>query len=88
MLKLENKFQKLIFSAKTQTFFQLYLKMTIQLTLSIIKPDASLRNLTGKINAKFEEAGLKLLRKKDLQLSGKWLIYVVHRERPFYADFS
>ncbi len=62
--------------------------MTIQYTLSIIKPDATERNLTGKINAKFEEAGLKIVAQRRMQLSEKVAgeFYTVHRERPFYAD--
>ena len=57
-------------------------------TLSIIKPDATRRNLTGKINAKFEENGLRIIAQKRLQLTedqaGKF--YDVHRERPFFKD--
>ncbi len=62
--------------------------MTVQYTLSIIKPDATERNLTGKINAKFEEAGLKIVAQRRMQLSEKVAgeFYAVHRERPFYAD--
>jgi len=57
-------------------------------TLSIIKPDATRRNLTGKINAKFEEQGLRIVAQKRLHLTedeaGKF--YDVHRERPFFKD--
>lgn len=57
-------------------------------TLSIIKPDATRRNLTGKINAKFEEGGLRIVAQKRLHLTpeqaGKF--YEVHKERPFYND--
>lgn len=57
-------------------------------TLSIIKPDATRRNLTGKINAKFEEQGLQIVGQKRLHLTqdqaGKF--YEVHKERPFYKD--
>jgi len=57
-------------------------------TLSIIKPDATRRNLTGKINAKFEEQGLRIIAQKRLWLTedqaGKF--YDVHRERPFFKD--
>lgn len=57
-------------------------------TLSIIKPDATRRNLTGKINAKFEEAGLRIVAQKRIHLSeaqaGKF--YEVHKARPFYND--
>ena len=57
-------------------------------TLSIIKPDATRRNLTGKINAKFEDQGLRIIAQKRLWLTedqaGKF--YDVHRERPFFKD--
>ncbi len=57
-------------------------------TLSIIKPDATRRNLTGKINTKFEDAGLRIVAQKRIQLTkeqaGKF--YEVHKERPFYND--
>lgn len=57
-------------------------------TLSIIKPDATRRNLTGKINAKFEDGGLRIVAQKRLHLTpeqaGKF--YEVHKERPFYKD--
>ncbi|MDE3122268.1 MAG: nucleoside-diphosphate kinase, partial [Paracoccaceae bacterium] len=62
--------------------------MAIERTLSIIKPDATRRNLTGKINAKFEEAGLRIVAQKRIKLSleqaGKF--YEVHKERPFYGE--
>lgn len=62
--------------------------MAIETTLSIIKPDATRRNLTGAINAKFEAAGLKIVAQKRIQLSEKTAgeFYAVHKERPFYAD--
>ena len=62
--------------------------MTIEMTLSIIKPDATDRDLTGRINAKFEEAGLKIVAQKRMQFSEKIAgdFYAVHRERPFYKD--
>jgi len=62
--------------------------MTTEMTLSIIKPDATNRNLTGKINAKFEEQGLKIVAQKRMQLSDKIAeeFYAVHKERPFYND--
>ncbi len=62
--------------------------MPIQQTLSIIKPDATKRNLTGKINAKIEDAGLRIVAQKRV----KWKqtearkFYEVHKERPFYKD--
>ena len=62
--------------------------MAIQRTFSIIKPDATKRNLTGKINAKFEEAGLRIVAQKRIHLTkaqaGKF--YAVHAERPFYDE--
>jgi nucleoside-diphosphate kinase len=62
--------------------------MAIERTLSILKPDATRRNLTGKINALFEEAGLAIVAQKRIQLSdaeaGKF--YEVHKERPFYGS--
>jgi nucleoside-diphosphate kinase len=62
--------------------------MAIERTLSILKPDATRRNLTGKINARFEESGLRIVAQKRLQLSEALAgaFYAVHRERPFYRD--
>ena len=62
--------------------------MAIERTLSIIKPDATKRNLTGKINAKFEEAGLRIIAQKRIHLSKDQagLFYEVHAERPFYGE--
>ncbi len=62
--------------------------MAIQKTLSIIKPDATRRNLTEKINARFEDAGLRIVAQKDLSLSREQAegFYAVHKERPFYND--
>jgi nucleoside-diphosphate kinase len=62
--------------------------MPTENTLSIIKPDATKRNLTGLINAKFEKAGLKIIAQKRLQLSKEMAqkFYEVHKERPFYND--
>lgn len=57
-------------------------------TLSIIKPDATRRNLTGAINEKIEKSGLRIIAQKRIQLTesqaGKF--YEVHKERPFYGD--
>ena len=62
--------------------------MTIENTLSIIKPDATKRNLTGLINAKFEKVGLKIIAQKRLQMSEPMAqkFYEVHKDRPFYND--
>ena len=62
--------------------------MAIERTLSIIKPDATKRNLTGKINAKFEEAGLRIIAQKRMHLSKAQagVFYEVHAERPFYDE--
>ena len=62
--------------------------MSIQQTLSIIKPDATKRNLTGKINSKFEQSGLKIIAQKRILLSKAQAkdFYKVHQERPFYDD--
>ncbi len=62
--------------------------MALERTFSIIKPDATRRNLTGKINAKFEEAGLRIVAQKRIHMTkaqaGKF--YDVHAERPFYDE--
>ena len=62
--------------------------MAIERTLSIIKPDATKRNLTGKINAKFEDAGLRIIAQKRIHLSPAQAgqFYIVHKDRPFYGE--
>jgi nucleoside-diphosphate kinase len=57
-------------------------------TFSIIKPDATKRNLTGKINAKFEEAGLRIVAQKRIHMTKAQagVFYAVHAERPFYDE--
>ncbi len=62
--------------------------MNIQQTLSILKPDVTRRNLTGKVNAKIEEAGLRILAQKRLHLSKSQAqqFYAVHAERSFFND--
>ena len=62
--------------------------MSVERTLSIIKPDATKRNLTGLINAKFENAGLKIIAQKRLQLTRSMAekFYGIHKDRPFFTD--
>src|SRR5712692_7623420 len=62
--------------------------MPIERTLSIIKPDATRRNLTGAINDRLERAGLKIVAQKRLRLSedSAERFYAVHAERPFYRS--
>lgn len=62
--------------------------MATERTLSIIKPDATRRNLTGAINKKIEESGLRIVAQKRLQLTEDQAkkFYEVHKERPFYMD--
>ena len=61
--------------------------MALERTLSIIKPDAVAKNVVGKIYARFEDAGLKIIAAKMKQLSKQEAegFYAVHRERPFFA---
>ena len=62
--------------------------MAVERTLSIIKPDATNRNLTGKINAKFEEAVLRIAAQKrvHLTMAQAGVFYAEHAERPFYGE--
>src|ERR1035437_5040510 len=62
--------------------------MTTERIFSIIKPDATRRSLTGKINAKFEEKGLRIVAQKRVRLTQDMAerFYGVHRERPFFKD--
>lgn len=57
-------------------------------TLSILKPDAVARNVTGKINSRFEENGLRIIAQKRIQLSQSEAegFYAEHKERPFFGD--
>ena len=62
--------------------------MAIERTLSIIKPDATERNITGKINAMFEETGLRIVAQRRLRLSREQAesFYEVHNERSFFGE--
>jgi nucleoside-diphosphate kinase len=62
--------------------------MALERTLSIIKPDATRRNLTGKVNARLEDAGLRIVAQKRLWLTRKQAeqFYAVHKERPFFSS--
>lgn len=62
--------------------------MAIQRTFSIIKPDATRRNLTGQITARFEAAGLRIIASKRLWMTRQQAegFYAVHSERPFFGD--
>ncbi|MDG1077491.1 MAG: nucleoside-diphosphate kinase [Planktotalea sp.] len=62
--------------------------MALERTFSIIKPDATRRNLTGKIVAKFEDAGLRVVASKRIQmtLAQAQSFYGVHSERPFFGE--
>ncbi|MEA1942128.1 MAG: nucleoside-diphosphate kinase [Pseudomonadota bacterium] len=62
--------------------------MALQRTFSIIKPDATARNITGAINAKIEDAGLRIIAQKRIRLSQDQAegFYAVHKERPFFND--
>ena len=62
--------------------------MALERTFSIIKPDATRRNLTGQINARLEAAGLRIVAQKRKQLSEAEAkaFYAIHKERPFFND--
>lgn len=63
-------------------------KMAQQRTFSIIKPDATRRNLTGAINAKIEASGLRIIAQKRIHMTEDQAgsFYAVHKERPFYGE--
>jgi nucleoside-diphosphate kinase len=60
--------------------------MAVERTFSIIKPDATRRNLTGKINARFEDKGLRIVAQRRIWMSRQQAeaFYAVHKERPFF----
>ena len=62
--------------------------MALERTFSIIKPDATRRNLTGKINARFEGAGLRIVAQRRIQMTQAQAesFYGVHKARPFFKD--
>jgi nucleoside-diphosphate kinase len=62
--------------------------MAIERTFSIIKPDATARNLTGAINAMIEQAGLRIVAQKRIKMTREQAetFYSVHRERPFFGE--
>lgn len=64
--------------------------MGLERTFSIIKPDATRRNLTGAINAKLEEAGLRIVAQKRIHMSKEQAegFYAVHKERPFFGELT
>jgi len=62
--------------------------MALERTFSIIKPDATARNITGKIIDKLEEGGLRIVGQKRIQMTKEQAqaFYAVHKDRPFYDD--
>jgi nucleoside-diphosphate kinase len=62
--------------------------MAIERTFSIIKPDATERNLTGAVNAVIEQAGLRIVAQKRIRMNRREAetFYAVHRERPFFGE--
>ena len=62
--------------------------MAVERTFSILKPDATGRNLTGAINAVIEKAGLRIVAQKRIRMSRKdaETFYAVHKERPFFGE--
>ena len=62
--------------------------MTIERTFSIIKPDATARNVTGAINAMIEKAGLRIVAQKRVEMTREQAetFYAVHRQRPFFRE--
>ena len=75
-----------MFSNPATTDYGVFQDMPVERTLSIIKPDATRRNLTGRINAMLEQAGLRIVAQRRVRLttSQAEAFYAVHKERPFY----
>src|SRR6266513_2949283 len=63
-------------------------RMAVERTFSIIKPDATARNLTGAINAMIEQAGLRIIAQRRVRISREQAetFYAVHRQRPFFRE--
>ncbi len=70
------------------TFLQQEIPMAIERTFSIIKPDATARDLTGAINAMIEQAGLRIIAQKRVRITREQAetFYAVHRARPFFRE--
>jgi len=64
--------------------------MAVTRTFSMIKPDATGRNLTGRINAMLEDAGLRIVAQKRIRMTTEQAeaFYAVHKERPFYGELT
>ena len=64
--------------------------MAVTRTISMIKPDATGRNLTGRINAMLEDAGLRIVAQKRIRMTTEQAeaFYAVHKERPFYGELT
>lgn len=62
--------------------------MALERTFSILKPDATKRNLTGAINSKIEQAGLRIVAQKRIQMTREQAesFYAIHKARPFFGD--
>jgi nucleoside-diphosphate kinase len=75
-----------VFSNPATADHGVFQDMPVERTLSIIKPDATRRNLTGRINALLEEAGLRIVAQRRVRLTTAQAeaFYAVHKERPFY----
>jgi nucleoside-diphosphate kinase len=74
--------------ASLSPFFQIKDPMALERTFSIVKPDATARNLTGVINAMIEQAGLRIVAQKRVRITREQAetFYAIHRERPFFRE--